>query len=553
MKKKDDLYTHNLNCYLFKDRVTEFNQALLEDKMYEQEKYEELQLVDESKQETIIGYINRNKPNPPAWLNKIRELFEVDDIVNSSNSIVFLVKAKNRIFAFVNGYAQAILNTSNIEWDFGVKVALNLLSFDEIRGVDARKLTLSSHQKREVSSSNSKISEFEIDFDEEFINSISGRIENQIYGSSLTGNESLKIKVKIDLKNIEDYCNKLFKLYNKNDYKKHFSFYDKLHITKDKDIYKEFKRILTESIKQGEHITFAYPNIDDFDYFSYRIVYDSMYKDYEDINIDCLYDFLKVKDIDIEEEIIDKIKISLIDDEGNSKKQYKLLNYIVYEFTYGKSKYIYTDNKILNIDKDFYEKIINDIESIEIDRIEDFTLPKMTFEKTKDKKGKDKISFEAEGAYNEKAQKANTGTASLMDKNNFRKFPDRPQDQVEIADIITKNKVFICVKSYKNSSAPLSHLFQQGFVSAELLAEEPEYIEDINKKVEGELGKNFLDTNNLNRSEITFVYAISMRKDGTLAENLPFFSKISLRQNIKDLRRFNFQLKAIKIPMEEKT
>ena len=215
MKKKDDLYTHNLNCYLFKDRVTEFNQALLEDKMYEQEKYEELQLVDESKQETIIGYINRNKPNPPAWLNKIRELFEVDDIVNSSNSIVFLVKAKNRIFAFVNGYAQAILNTSNIEWDFGVKVALNLLSFDEIRGVDARKLTLSSHQKREVSSSNSKISEFEIDFDEEFINSISGRIENQIYGSSLTGNESLKIKVKIDLKNIEDYCNKLFKLYNK--------------------------------------------------------------------------------------------------------------------------------------------------------------------------------------------------------------------------------------------------------------------------------------------------------------------------------------------------
>ena len=113
-----------------------------------------------------------------------------------------------------------------------------------------------------------------------------------------------------------------------------------------------------------------------------------MYKDYEDINIDCLYDFLKVKDIDIEEEIIDKIKISLIDDEGNSKKQYKLLNYIVYEFTYGKSKYIYTDNKILNIDKDFYEKIINDIESIEIDRIEDFTLPKMTFEKQRTKKEK---------------------------------------------------------------------------------------------------------------------------------------------------------------------
>lgn len=77
--------------------------------------------------------------------------------------------------------------------------------------------------------------------------------------------------------------------------------------------------------------------------------------------------------------------------------------------------------------------------------------------------------------------------------------------------------------------------------------------ESLKIKVKKKLGTNFLNSVKLDRSEIKFIYAISMKKEGSLSDNLPFFSKISLRQNIKDLRRLNFDLNIIKISMEEKT
>lgn len=89
MKEPIDDYTHNLNCYLFKDRVTTFDNALLNDKMYKENDYQPLKLIDEKHSSNIIGYINKNKANPPARLTKIRELFIIDDIYNSSNSIIF--------------------------------------------------------------------------------------------------------------------------------------------------------------------------------------------------------------------------------------------------------------------------------------------------------------------------------------------------------------------------------------------------------------------------------------------------------------------------------
>ncbi|WP_156888373.1 DUF6119 family protein [Spirochaeta cellobiosiphila] len=42
------------------------------------------------------------------------------------------------MFVFTNGYSLCIIDTNKIEWGFGIKIALNILSGNEIRGVDVK-------------------------------------------------------------------------------------------------------------------------------------------------------------------------------------------------------------------------------------------------------------------------------------------------------------------------------------------------------------------------------------------------------------------------------
>ena len=90
----------------------------------------------------------------------------------------------------------------------------------------------------------------------------------------------------------------------------------------------------------------------------------------------------------------------------------------------------------------------------------------------------------------------------------------------------------------------------QGIVSSELLIDVREYRKKLKNSVKHKF-IDFIDLDNLNRKDITFVYAICIKKDGRIADNLPFFSKISLRQSIKNLRILDFNVKLIRIPFEK--
>ena len=161
---------------------------------------------------------------------------------------------------------------------------------------------------------------------------------------------------------------------------------------------------------------------------------------------------------------------------------------------------------------------------------------------------------EAEGEYNSRVVKENEKELVNFDKNNFRGFPDRYQDQIEICDIITKNRKFICNKIYKHSSAPLSHLFMQGIVSANMLYEVKDYRIKINESVKSKFGDNFIGEDNINRSEITFVYGIGIENENGdhIADTLPFFSKISLRQSIRALKKLAYNVQIIRIPFTKR-
>ena len=512
--------------------------VLLKEKMFKEEQYRQISTVGDIPNERISGYLKKNNKNKPAWLNSVRELFVVDEIENISNSLIFFVKTQDRVFAFTNGYANSVVDYAKIEWDFGVKVALNVLAGNEIRGLDTRKISLSTHQRREISSSGSTLYEYDFDFYEEFIDSITGKSHNEDFGSSVTGRESLHVNVKMNLRDIEEYCKDLLTVYNKKDYIDKFPFFDKLRINKDEQVYSKFNEQIIEAIKnnQKDRIQFLYPNIDEFGYFNYRFIYEKKYKDYNDISLDNILDFIKDKKINLEELCLKKISVKISNNEYS--KTYSLLDYLVFEFTDSEKKYIHNKNMILEIDNDFYTSIKAEIDQCEVSNIDGLKLPPIYY-------------AEHEGKYNSRVVEQNQEELVNLDRDNFRDFPDRSQDQIEICDIITKNKKFICNKIYKHSSAPLSHLFMQGLVSANMLYEVKDYRIKINESVKSKFGDNFIGKDNINRSEITFVYGIGIESDGRIADTLPFFSKISLRQNIKALKKLAYNIEIIRIPFKK--
>lgn len=541
---------HKLCCYLYKEIYQDIESVLWTEKMFKEEQYKQITTIGDIPKERISGYLKKNNKNKPAWLNSVRELFVIDEIENISNSLIFFVKTQNRVFAFTNGYANSVIDYTKIEWDFGVKVALNVLAGNEIRGLDTRKMSLSNHQRREISSSGSTLYEYDFDFDEEFIDSITGKSHDADFGSSVTGSESLHVNVKMNLMDIEDYCKDLLTVYNKRDYIKKFPFFDKLRINKDEQVYSKFNAQIIEAIRKNkkDHIQFLYPNLDDFGYFNYRFIYEKKYKDYNDISLDNILDFIKDKKINVEELCLKKFSVKISNDEYN--KTYSLSDYLVFEFVDSGKKYIHTKNLILEIDDDFYSSIKTEIDQCEISRIDGLELPPIHYSEDVDSNGKMSKKVEAEGEYNSRVVQHHKELVNL-DKNNFRDFPDRTHDQVEICDIITKNKKFICNKIYKHSSAPLSHLFMQGFVSANMLYEVKDYRIKINEAVKSKFGDNFIEEDNINRSEITFVYGIGIENDGRIADSLPFFSKISLRQNIRALKKLAYNIQIIRIPFKK--
>jgi uncharacterized protein (TIGR04141 family) len=99
------------------------------------------------------------------------------------------------------------------------------------------------------------------------------------------------------------------------------------------------------------------------------------------------------------------------------------------------------------------------------------------------------------------------------------------------------------VKRYGNSSV-LSHLFSQGVVSGELFVSDREFREKLNVKLPAghKLANPILRPD---PTQYEVVYGIISNMDGPL--DIPFFSKVTLRNARRHLTGFGYQVTLAKI------
>jgi uncharacterized protein (TIGR04141 family) len=151
-----------------------------------------------------------------------------------------------------------------------------------------------------------------------------------------------------------------------------------------------------------------------------------------------------------------------------------------------------------------------------------------------------------EGAYNQHA--ASTNEYRLLDKVNFR---PGGSSQIEVCDLLTQDMRFICVKR-ETESATLSHLFSQASVSATLLNDLPAYRDYISNQLPA--GWQLPDATTSGwKDQITFVYAVTSHRQGSLVDLLPFFSKVNLKNHARTITRMGFKVALRKIEVNRNT
>ena len=516
-----DIKTNKITIYLLKNGKT-IEETLRNDN------YQGITLDDFENKHFYYGSSHSYRPK---WINNFfnTELNGIDLYNQSSKAVLFskiTINNEEKIFVIPFGYGHSMINKINCVEDFGLKLVLNIVDRNSIRKIGKR--TLSSEPKNTIEqlSKIGEISDFGIDIEQDLVEEITGKPKENlkdIFSKSLvTGKMAFTISKKVNIENIDDFLKTCFEYYQKDDYKNDFSFIDQVKEIKDNRFLNDklLEKIKDDNV-QDVKIWMAIPEIiewEEISGFSFtgkneNLSNDITYSDFKNSlteeqieNIDI--DFLKHKKI-----------IAFKNTDDNEYNHWSAYNCLYCEIKDQTRTFILSNGKWYEIASDFVEEVENNYQEIINNSNSIALIPANSDEK--------------ENEYNERLANS-LPNAILMDRKNVRYGGGA--SAIEFCDVYdAQNNRLIHIKNYYGSSA-LSHLFAQGRVSGQLFLNDRNFRKKV-KEMENALP--FDPNNKPNPKDYQIIYGIISSYEESL--NLPFFSKVNLKNEKKLLEAFGFE------------
>ncbi len=468
------------------------------------------------------------------------DYLNLDTSLDSSSYyfVMFVPVTKNgkeRKLVYTFGFGHNLLNEDYIEYNFGLKVALNSIDPEKLKSTDKFSPSNQTKQTRTQLSIGSDLYGLGFNEFEEIIKKLSGLCKKEYKDifSSITGSDSLKVNSKYKLEQIEELSTKIIDLYLSDEYKKHpqLSNIDKISKVKDTSIINSLDEDLIEKFnKKDSNIFLTNYEIIDFEEYEYYGYSDSISTAiFNDLDINNLYKELTSQNLNIENLKNYKVKVFKNENDTNPK-QWKLYNCLVTDTIFEKKHYILSLGTWYEVNNTFIEhveKVIKDLEISSKGLFEDYDVAK--YSKLDDRCSNKKINGEIidrklihEKRYNN--DMANKNGFILMDQ----KLIYIDGAQYEACDIYDpQNNTFYHVKRKHSGSSDLSHLFNQGINSERMasLDYEGQYSKEFKKHTNCELKDD---------RKIRYVIITPPNAKGELT--MPTFSKISLYNTINELR-----------------
>ncbi|MDR6710155.1 uncharacterized protein (TIGR04141 family) [Novosphingobium sp. 1748] len=489
--------------------------------------------------------------SPPGWLGFVNAFVAGDPLKlqnQSCSAVLFLDvttgKKSKRTFAFAFGAAHLSLQANAFERNFGLKVALNSVARANLKNVDVATLDATSFQKRVQASRKSDLGGFGIDVERDLFRLAGGVPTDTDFANSLAGRDALTLNTRIIPTTIADKCRTALKLFEAQDYKKDYAFIDQVTPVREADIaealddlvYDEIQLLLADK-PSDLHLTI--PEIIDPEQ-SHEIGFfgvgfrSGSKRAYGELTIEDYIHELKngrpaeltgIQDIKASHEIR-----VVIDGQGQRPNRRKVYDCMVFETIHKGSTYVLFAGDWYCVDNDFYRSVEADFQKI--------LSNKPLIAKTK--------------ALNERELiKELDADPDLLMLDQVKVSPASATGaNIEPCDFLSRDKAFIHLKD-GHGSDPISHLWNQGVVSAESFVRDATFRNEMRTKAlkrQKETKKKGFESvlpdgrqKKPTTSEYRIVYGI-MRHAYKCSKKLglPFFSKVSLRSAAQRLELMGF-------------
>lgn len=471
-----------------------------------------------------ILYVKKEPPKPPPpWTKLFTEHQALpDDTFGSRKSVgaALVVNLESKVFALTFGTGFHLLKNEAIERDFGLRVTLNSVDPDKLRSLDKASYDHNPLNSRTQSSIDLGVFDLDVDSEMDMLYAVTGVSRVPVFGSHVTGRDALTLALEINLDGLKDVLSEAISRYEAT-LPKEFEWVDNIQRVKDKEILEVLDLELDDVLAQKDfsNMWLGEPEVVDWEsQIGYSFGLYQKTPRHIVLRLEDLVQHFNDKGTPLTSENLKAQIVHINDNEFNSIKKWTAYRCLYAEVALGDEKYILRNGLWYRVNTDFEEEINKYLEGLETYEFE-FPL----------------YSHDREEEYNEYVNDSHENI-ELMDKE-FVEIGG-PYDKLEFCDLIKDSSDFIHVKYYRSSST-LSHLFSQGFVASEAFIGDSGFRKRLNEKLPE--SSKLKDTESRpNPSDYRIVYAIATNRQ--LPKELPFFSKVTLKNALKTLRTLNFNV-----------
>lgn len=529
-----------LTIFLLRD-VDDLDSALAEDVA------KGLNISELKESSGLMGrfYSKKSFPRIPSWAEYVEPVVEggVQGVQTASSSGLLLLKVDGNTFALTFGYGRTFLDQAKIERRFGLKVALNMIDERQIRSLDTKKFDEMVVSTNTQTSRTTELPTFGVDIMRDILRAVTGVAPAGSGYKSLSGADALVLGVDKAVDDLPHVLRDLYTHFKATKYQTTFGWVDHLAEVRDPSFVSTLDGQLLDQLRLADTSTthMAMPeNLDWEDIEHFVIAPTKRQRTFDELDLD---EYLAEKACDAANLTIQLLKSRKVSvkflSSADPVARWSVYHCLVSEQRVDGKLFALVEGRWFEIADTLVKQVDAAVQAVPAATI---TLPP----------GR---SGETERAYNERAAAASTDLALLDAK---LVTADGANTKIEFCDLLSKDGSLVHVKR-KSRSSTLSHLFAQGHVSAEAMVDgvlRDQVRAAITKAVGKRRDAAWLDlvppsTDEVERDRLNVTYAVIANSKAKGVEWLPFFSRLTLMQTLRDLSRLGFNKVAlVRIPVE---
>jgi uncharacterized protein (TIGR04141 family) len=482
-------------------------------------------------------YYESRPASPPAWLNYLQPLLVEPPrrLLSSSASGLLLLKSSDRFFALTFGYGRSFLDLSKVEHRFGLRVALNRIDPSQIRSIDTKTFEDLVVTKITQVSKSSELPTFGVDISRDILRAATGEPRDKRLAKRLSGSDALVLNVDTAATDLCSLCSELLAAYREDTYREHFAWIDHLALVDEPGLLDALDQQLVEQLRVGDtsstHIAMpeaiGWEDIDVFTIAGTRNV------EYDDLDLDEYLSHLGDRRAEITVDRLKGRRVSVrFARSGDFDPRWTLYQCLVSEQRVDSKLHVLIEGRWFVVS----ESLVS-----EVDQFAASVSPgALTLLEAR--------SGESEKAYNERLATGSGSELLLLDAQIRR--PGGASSGIELCDLLATNGELVHVKRRSRSST-LSHLFAQGTVSATTFVQDGTFRDAIRAAIaqtaDPDTRADWLDLvpsseQGVDRSKYAVSFVVIANSSRPQNDWLPFFSKLNLMQNGRQLRNLGFAL-----------